>query len=277
MKRDVITVNLGDSVKKASRIMDEHHIGCLLVVDQGSIAGIITSGDIRRAHPNRIVDDVMTRNVFSVAPETPLIEVMQIIDEKGLKYLPVVQDDELKGIISKTDVIGEIGKHVDSLTGLYQSVYMKSRLQKLIANNQPFTLVFIDFDNFSGINKEYGHVIGDQILCEFTINLNKSLGGKSEITCYRYGGDEFAVIIESADDTYTSAVIKSILQSLSAITLPNGDRMSGSLGIVNHKKTGPNRKRDEADKLCLKIINTASKASTRAKDTKGKFLFAEVC
>ncbi|UPQ90161.1 sensor domain-containing phosphodiesterase [Vibrio sinaloensis] len=86
----------------------------------------------------------------------------------------------------------------DNLTGLLNRGYLSDQLQKLIASpNSPFTLAYVDIDNFKSINDLYGNYIGDQIIIFVANTIKEAL--KDKQLAYRIAGDEFAFITLSGD------------------------------------------------------------------------------
>jgi diguanylate cyclase (GGDEF)-like protein len=87
---------------------------------------------------------------------------------------------------------------VDSLTNVYNKASLTKILTEYVQSKIPFTLVFIDFDNFKKINDTYGHDIGDKILKHFAITLKGKLRKSDKL--YRFGGDEFCLVIDKESD-----------------------------------------------------------------------------
>jgi diguanylate cyclase (GGDEF)-like protein len=85
----------------------------------------------------------------------------------------------------------------DDLTGIYNSRYFLKRLQDEIERadryGHPLSLLILDLDNFKKYNDTYGHVVGDEVLAKTGEILLKSL--RKTDSAYRYGGEEFAVIL----------------------------------------------------------------------------------
>ena len=110
-----ITVRPLMTVKEAAKIMVENNIGSLVVVDEkGSLIGIITVRDIIREvvakglSPDKIkIDDIMTRNIYYITSDDTIRRAVEIMSERGIGHLPVVDPDTYKlvGIISKTDIL----------------------------------------------------------------------------------------------------------------------------------------------------------------------------
>ena len=134
MTRQVMTVSPDASILQAARLMLQHRISGLPVVnDQGQLIGIVTEGDfLRRAETGterhrrswlqflaspgaraeeyvhthgRKVDEVMSRNPHTVAEETSLEDVVRTMERDRVKRVPVVRGGKLVGIISRANLL----------------------------------------------------------------------------------------------------------------------------------------------------------------------------
>jgi len=105
----------------------------------------------------------------------------------------------------------------DSLTGLYNQRHFYTRLREevLRAERQkhPLALIFLDLDDFKQYNDTHGHLGGDKLLQKVgsIINTNIRQGVDSG---YRYGGDEFAIILIDADSDITQTIRERIETSI---------------------------------------------------------------
>ena len=133
-----ITVEPEASVARAVRLMLQNNISGLPVIDsKGELVGMVTEGDfLRRGElgtqrqrprwlefllgPGRLaaeyvqaagqkVAQVMTPEVKTITPETPLEEVVRLMEHHRVKRLPVVQDGKLVGIVSRADLLHALG------------------------------------------------------------------------------------------------------------------------------------------------------------------------
>ncbi len=130
MTPNPVTITPETSLTDAMRVMREKKVRRLPVLDaRGSLIGIVSDSDLLYASPspvtslsvweihgllNRLtMDKVMTREVITVAEDTPLEEAARIMADKRIGGLPVMKGDKLVGIITETDIfkafLGQLG------------------------------------------------------------------------------------------------------------------------------------------------------------------------
>ena len=123
---EVFSVTPQDSVLHAIEVMATRHVGALLVMNQGSLVGIISERDYarkvilkNRSSHDTPVDDIMTAPAVSVTPEDTVHQCMQIMTEKRFRHLPVVKAGRVVGMLSIGDlvkaVIQEQSEHIEQL------------------------------------------------------------------------------------------------------------------------------------------------------------------
>ena len=101
-----------EHVFEALKIMFEKDIGSLLVVEFGKLAGIFTERDYARklvlqgkSSQNTLVRDVMSTKLITVKPEDSLDFCMQLVTEKRIRHLPVMDQESLVGMLSIGDLL----------------------------------------------------------------------------------------------------------------------------------------------------------------------------
>jgi CBS-domain-containing membrane protein len=134
MVAPVITANPNATVKSVAETLVRHRISAVPVVDdKGKLVGIISEGDLLhraeagtekrrswwlraliasdvqageyvKAH-GRKVSDVMTRGVITASPETPLSEIAALLEKHSIKRVPIVENNQLVGIVSRANLI----------------------------------------------------------------------------------------------------------------------------------------------------------------------------
>jgi CBS domain-containing protein len=142
MTRSLVSVTSETSIAAAARLMLQHHISGLPVVGtEGSVVGILTEGDLlRRAEtgtaprhprwlelllgPGRLADeftrtharkvgDAMTADVASVASQTDVADLVQLMNKRRIKRLPVIDDGRLVGIVTRANLVRALVKALE--------------------------------------------------------------------------------------------------------------------------------------------------------------------
>jgi CBS domain-containing protein len=169
MVSNVITVGPDATVQEVAEILLKNRISAVPVVSQsGKILGIVSEGDMLRrveshtlrhrswwlqlltpdaklrdefvrSHSHRVVD-VMTVNVLTVSPETPLGEIASMLEKNGIKRVPVVKGGKLVGIVSRANMlqaIATIGKTINPAVTVNDAMLREKVIAQL--DRQPLT------------------------------------------------------------------------------------------------------------------------------------------
>lgn len=118
----VQTITTDTALQEAIRTLATERIGALLVSEDGrKIDGILSERDIVRALASEegdflshTVGELMTRDVFSCSPESTVASVMELMDEKRIRHVPVTVDNLLAGIVSIRDIVTARVKEAES-------------------------------------------------------------------------------------------------------------------------------------------------------------------
>lgn len=110
MKKKVITVEKTEPVKKAVELMNKHRIGCVVITEDHTVAGIITERDIlKRVVGKKKLDikceKVMSKPIISISPEDPIAYAIELMTRNKIKKLIVSKNRILIGILTATDIV----------------------------------------------------------------------------------------------------------------------------------------------------------------------------
>ena len=110
-----VTVRPDVSVLDAIKVLAQEDIGAATVMDGDRLAGIFSERDYTRkvilqgrSSSTTRVEEIMTRNVIVVTPRTRTRECMQLMTEKAIRHLPVVDDGRVIGMVSIRDIVSDI-------------------------------------------------------------------------------------------------------------------------------------------------------------------------
>jgi CBS domain-containing protein len=110
MSPNLVTVGADMSLCDAAKLMNERHIGAVLVLEGSSLVGILTERDVLRAvAASRVegssVGDWMTRRPETIEPSDTTAHAAILMTHGGFRHLPVVEDERVVGMLSIRDVV----------------------------------------------------------------------------------------------------------------------------------------------------------------------------
>jgi CBS domain-containing protein len=128
MTPDPVTVSPKTTLPDAHDLMKRRRVRRLPVVDEDKLVGIVTLGDVREASPSDAttlsiyemnyllsrltVEKIMTKNVLTLTPGTPIREAAGMMLLHKVSGLPVVENDRLVGIITESDIFRVVVKNL---------------------------------------------------------------------------------------------------------------------------------------------------------------------
>lgn len=124
--REVFSIAPGAAVLEAIRLMAERHVGALLVMEGEALSGIVSERDYARkvilkgrSSADTPVRDIMTAAVVTVQPETSVEKCMQIMTERRVRHLPVIEGGRVVGMVSIGDLVKAViaaqQQHIEQL------------------------------------------------------------------------------------------------------------------------------------------------------------------
>ncbi|KXS30672.1 MAG: Diguanylate cyclase with GAF sensor [Candidatus Gallionella acididurans] len=133
----------------------------------------------------------------------------------------------------RANLLGHLAM-TDHLTGLANRAQFERTLLSEIAyarrTGEPFTVFYMDLDNFKGVNDTLGHAAGDEVLCVVAQRLTDQV--RAEDLLARLGGDEFGIFMRPSVENSAESLAKRVIDVVSApIILSTGDKVSVGISI----------------------------------------------
>lgn len=111
----VWSVQPESTVFDAIKLMAEKNIGALLVLSRGTLVGVFTERDYARkialhgkSSKETLVKEILSRNVVTASPADSVEDCMRLMTENRVRHLPVMQNEEVVGIVSIGDLVNYI-------------------------------------------------------------------------------------------------------------------------------------------------------------------------
>jgi diguanylate cyclase (GGDEF)-like protein len=163
--------------------------------------------------------------------------------------------------------VQEINRHLkelnieietDALTGLANRRTFNLVLEKWTNKGTPFSLIIIDVDHFKQVNDTFGHITGDAVL-KFVATTMLQISRQEDV-CFRYGGEEFGIFVQSGDDEAVQEIAERLRRTVKNTISPTGKPITISLGIATYPVHAVNP---------IELISHADEALYQSK-TKGR-------
>ena len=152
----------------------------------------------------------------------------------------------------------------DDLTGLYNRRFydqkMQAEFRRSRRNLTPLSLLIIDVDHFKKVNDSYGHLAGDECLVWLAQRMKTALRRSADLS-FRYGGEEFCIILPETDSLGAKLIAEQLRQQVQQEAVPHQGKdikLTISCGVTTYQQ--------QANVQVEDIFACADKALYRAKD-----------
>lgn len=132
----VYSISPDETVYNALKLMAEKNVGALLVFDEDQLTGLISERDYARKivlkdkfSKETKVREIMTADVVTVTPDMDLEQCMELITNRRLRHLPVIEEQRVVGIISIGDIVKGIIDHKENVIEQLEN-YIKGQFRK---------------------------------------------------------------------------------------------------------------------------------------------------
>jgi diguanylate cyclase (GGDEF)-like protein/hemerythrin-like metal-binding protein len=157
--------------------------------------------------------------------------ILLIVDEPESE----TRRDDLDALRARIGELEQLAA-TDHLTGAWNRAHLDrviaSELARSVSGRQPLSLVLFDIDHFKGINDRLGHAVGDKVLRELA-RLVRSINRSSDLF-FRWGGEEFVVLVSSAGYRHAEIVATKLLRAVAEHRFEDAGAVTVSIGVAEH-------------------------------------------
>lgn len=196
-------------------------------------------------------DENMLSRVPLVSRLATFISVTSLELESTNKQLELVNDKLQQSAIT------------DGLTGLYNRKEIQRQIEESLANvnDERFSLVMLDIDNFKQVNDTYGHQEGDAVIVGLAdILRNRRVGQMQNVSSGRWGGEEFMVLLRGSDASAAAYIADLMRECFVNTNFPGMRPQTVSLGVTQARED------DSVDSLCTRVDMALYKAKKGGKN-----------
>jgi len=245
--------------KEALEIIKNNKIN-LLITDL-NMPNIDGEDLIKIIREKYLMEDLPIIVISSNSEKDKLIEILKLGVNDFLEK-PFLKEEFLIRITNIIDVYEilrdyEDAAFKDSLTNIYNRLFLENKLDDIFKQNSQKSVVMIDLDHFKNINDTYGHQKGDEVLRHFSEILKTNLRKNDVII--RYGGEEFLIFLPLTTKTQAYVIIHKIKNILNSAKKPLAYTFSA--GIADEGETLP------------EMIKIADKRLYKAKEKRNSIVY----
>ena len=235
MSKPPWTIGMDATVEEALLFCDQHRVRHAVVVDKaGNLAGLLTQGALLRAHAQLLTKE---RDSLGTAIER--------------------ETRKLKRQTQQLDALA----HHDPLTQVGNRRALDEELEALehSRRSEPCSLLMLDLDWFKAFNDRYGHLAGDEALRKVATTLRDALRAPDKV--FRYGGEEFVVLLHHADAQGAKATAERLIDAVSSLGLEHAASRYGVMTL----SAGATQVHDHRPmRQCLELADQALYAAKQA-------------
>lgn len=203
--------------------------------------------EFQRKHPGLNVHSIACVPVRSAEGVIGVIQLLNskidLLSDYSVSFLRVLCDFSAIAVRNAEDKkrLHELSI-TDDCTGLFNARYLYTVLHEQFSheNAPPLSLLFLDLDHFKHVNDTHGHLVGSRLLSEVGQMIQRVVGKANP--AFRYGGDEFVVLLPGLDRVAGRAMAETLFAGLRAARFLQGEGLSlelrGSFGLATYPEDG---------------------------------------
>ena len=111
MTKSIITVDAETSIADSAKMMEDAEVGAIIVTEKNTPVGIVTDRDFaikviaHAYHLTTPVRMIMSSPLYAISPDEPVRSIADLMFTRGIRKLPVMDDDKIVGIVTATDLV----------------------------------------------------------------------------------------------------------------------------------------------------------------------------
>ena len=203
------------------------------------------------------------KHLIAVNKNDDIYDAYKKMRGAAIEHLIVVDDDgKLVGEVYQKDLVMKFVEFAlkDELTGLNNSRFLDTIIQRYNGSDVKIGVIFIDIDDFKHFNDEFGHKVGDEVIKFVAESIKESI--REVDFGFRYGGDEFVVMVFEQSKEIVLKIAKRIFDKITSKDFKTYGKVSVSVGVAMYP---------EDNKDLREVIKLADKELYIAKNSgKGK-------
>lgn len=236
MADDFFTLSVDADTSEAFQTMQQHRSGQLVIVDnENRLCGMLTQTDLLRAKVSLI-------EAQKLSLERRVVERTQELRKSNKKLRNLSRIDPMLNIGNRRAMNDELAK-------------VSERAKRY---HRPYAVALLDIDHFKKFNDFYGHQRGDEALIRVAHTVKKTI--RAADTVYRYGGEEFLVLLPEVDAKGAAIAAENMRQAIEELNCEHKQsplgHLSVSIGIAEQNIDSP---------CNIEVISTADNALYYAK------------
>ncbi len=271
-------------------------IGMITSRDAIAMLGRFFTGE---THLGVVASDVMSSPVQVLPENSTMGELIQVIRSGGFRHVPIVDDKRrLTGIVdlmalhdATINALERRGRDLevavmartaelqaanaklrelsirDGLTGLLNRRAMEDKLSDLqslaLRYGSPYSVALVDIDHFKNYNDRLGHIAGDEAIVRISQLLQSTIRESDSV--YRYGGEEFLIVMPETDAAGASFFGERVLHAVCSAAIAHPDSSTGTFITISIGLASATRE-DVLDRTGWEaVVDAADRALYRAK------------
>jgi diguanylate cyclase (GGDEF)-like protein len=217
--------------------MDGYRVPAIGVVDSDRrLIGWVTQLELIGATDQTILAQIMATPPAGIDSSLTVREAAGELVNRDADSVPVVKDRKFLSVLTSRSLLSKLRESYDPMTELPWSDALREWGIAQLERGVEIVILFIDLNDFGKFNKQYGHVVGDQVIQRVAAHLRSKIDSATDVLV-RYGGDEFAIgTCRDRDDA--EELMASILGDGHGLLVDNIDTpITFTIGIYGGRRT----------------------------------------